>query len=201
MRRLSSFTRRKHCSCSSGFRAGFCSLRKSGKVCLSQEAKKAAKKAKQRDRERARKAATASKRVVSKAEAAEDEVARAALEAAALAQRCAACLLPMVAQRSWRLSSIGQKKLVTHIELMLHALVHRMHGGAQQEARRPAAATPAHDAAKRREVMAAAAEARLSALQAATASQQLWSALLCCDVHAKCLMLCSPINGCAAGCR
>lgn len=57
-----------------------------------QESKKAAKKAKQRERERARKAAAQEKRSaagVSAADAAEDEVARAALEAQALAAKYA----------------------------------------------------------------------------------------------------------------
>lgn len=57
-----------------------------------QESKKAAKKAKQREKERARKAAAQEKRGtgVSAADAAEDEVARAALEAQALAAKYAA---------------------------------------------------------------------------------------------------------------
>ena len=62
-----------------------------------QEAKKAEKKAKQRERERARKAAADdSKRAVavSRAEAVEDEVARAALEAATQANKCASLTSP-----------------------------------------------------------------------------------------------------------
>lgn len=58
-----------------------------------QDAKRAARKAKQKEKDRARKqAAQAAAPAVSRADEAEDEVARAALEAVRISEKCANCL-------------------------------------------------------------------------------------------------------------